>query len=282
MMTNPEIRPAKAGEVATEAVHLHARVLGEGGAGVPLVLLHGLLGSSRNWQTAGAELAARLGRTVYALDLRNHGRSPWAERMDYPALGADLLAWLDAQLPGQTVDLLGHSLGGKTAMAFAAHFPARLRRLVVVDIAPRAYLSLGHRTEFTAMHELRLEALTSRGEAELRLEGRVPDWAMRKFLVTNLERGEDGAWRWIVNLPVLAAALPTLEQDPLGPGSAIALPTLLVRGGRSAYVTEQDLAALPSRVPALEVHTFAQAGHNPHLDVRAEFCARVAEFLAKT
>jgi esterase len=215
------------------AVSLHARAFGEAGrerAAVPLVVLHGLLGSSRNWQTVGAELAARLGRPVYALDLRNHGRSPWAERMDYPALVADVLAWVEAHVPGGKIDLIGHSLGGKTALAFAAQHPARLRRLVVVDIAPRAYLSHGHRAEFAAMHELRLEALASRGEAELRLESRVPDWAMRKFLVTNLERGDDGAWRWVVNLPVLSAALPALEQDPLPPSAVCATPTLLLRG----------------------------------------------------
>lgn len=110
---------------------------GTWGAGdPPFVLLHGLLGSSRNWQTAGRELAAD--RRVYALDLRNHGLSPHAAEMTYEAMTADVRAWLDAQGVG-TADLVGHSMGGKVAMLLACRHPERVRRLVVVDIAPKAY-----------------------------------------------------------------------------------------------------------------------------------------------
>jgi pimeloyl-ACP methyl ester carboxylesterase len=262
-----------------ETVRLAGRSLG-GAGGVPLLLLHGLLGSARNWQTAGAALAGEGGgREVWALDLRNHGRSPWHGRMSYEAMVADVLGWMDGQGWG-AVDLLGHSMGGKTAMLLVARRPERVRRLLVVDIAPRAYLSHGHRAEFAAMNELRLETLGSRGEAEMRMEGRVPDWGMRKFLATNLERGEDGVWRWLVNLPVLTAALPELEGDPLGAGEGFAGPTLFLRGGRSRYVEEGDLARIAACFPGARVETIAGSGHNPHMEERAEFCARAGAFLA--
>ncbi len=260
-------------------VGLFARELG--GAGKrPLVLLHGLLGSGRNWQTVGTGLAeAAGGANVWALDMRNHGKSPWSEGMDYDAMAADVLAWFDASGLG-AVDLMGHSMGGKVAMVLACRRPERVRRLAVVDIAPKDYLSHGHRAEFAAMHELRLSELRSRGEAELKMEGRVPDWAMRKFLTTNLEQDATGGWRWIVNLPVLTAALPALEANPLAADEGFAGPAVFVRGGRSRYVEDADLPGIRCRFPAARIETLAAAGHNPHMETRAEFCAVVGAFLA--
>lgn len=264
--------------MSIETVELFARELGGAGK-APLVLLHGLLGSGRNWQTAGAGLAeAAGGRNVWALDLRNHGKSPWHEAMSYETMVEDVLAWLDARGFG-AVELTGHSMGGKVAMALACRHPERVRRLVVVDIAPKGYLSHGHRAEFAAMNELRLESLQSRGEAEMKFEARVPDWAMRKFLTTNLERGDDGAWRWLVNLPVLTAALPALEANPLQAGERFAGPALFVRGGKSRYVKDEDAAAIAAHFPAARLETIAAAGHNPHMETRAEFCAAVGKFL---
>ena len=165
-----------------------------GGAGKPpLVILHGMLGSSRNWQTAGRDLAERF--HVLALDLRNHGASPQADDMSYSAMIDDVRAWLDAQ--GFTkVTLLGHSMGGKVAMLLACRHPERVERLIVVDIAPKDYRWVAHRAEFAAMNELDLAHLKSRAEAELKFEARVDDWAMRKFLTTNLERDAEGRWCW--------------------------------------------------------------------------------------
>jgi pimeloyl-ACP methyl ester carboxylesterase len=262
------------------AVNLTSRDLGGAGK-APLLLLHGLLGSGRNWQTAGAGLAeAADGRNVWALDMRNHGKSPWNDVMTYDAMVADVLCWLDAQGMA-AVDLMGHSMGGKVAMALACRHPERVRRLVVVDIAPKGYLSHGHRAEFAAMNELRLSELQSRGEAELKMEGRVPDWGMRKFLTTNLERGEDGAWRWAVNLPVLTSALPELEANPLGAVEGYQGLVLLVRGGRSRYVTDEDVGKINDHFPSARVETITTAGHNPHMETREDFCAAVGAFLGE-
>ncbi len=206
-----------------------------GGAGnPPLVIVHGFLGSSRNWQSAGAELSGRF--HVCALDLRNHGRSPHQPAMTFADLAGDVLEWLDAQ-GWSAAAVLGHSLGGKVAMRLACRHAGRVSRLTVVDIAPKAYPEYAQRKEVQAMAELRLEALESRADAERQLEaGGVADWAMRKFLTTNLERDDSGHWRWIVNLPVLAAALPGLIATPLDPGDRYDGPARFILGGRSRFV----------------------------------------------
>ncbi len=246
-----------------------------GGAGLPpLVLLHGMLGSSRNWQTAGADLAARY--HVSALDLRNHGRSPHADEMTYAAMMEDVLGWLDAQGLGR-VTLVGHSMGGKVAMLLACRHPRRVERLVVVDIAPRGYFWPGHRASFVAMNELNLADLHSRGEAEMRFEARVPSLGTRKFLATNLERTETGHWYWQVNLPLLTAALPEIESNPLREDDRYEGPVRFLAGEKSNYIEAGDHAAIRGYFPRAEIRAIAQAGHSPHMEARAAFVAAVLE-----
>ena len=244
-----------------------------GGAGKPpLVLLHGMLGSSRNWQSAGADLAENF--HVLAPDLRNHGRSPHVDEMTYEAMMADVLAWLDANaIPRAT--FVGHSMGGKVAMLLACRHPERVERLVIVDIAPKDYFWPGHRQSFAAMNELNLSDLNSRAEAELRFEARVPGYPLRKFLTTNLERNADGQWRWLINLPVLTTALPTLEKNPLAAGDRFTGPTLFIGGGKSTYIEPADDAAIHAHYPAARITSIADSGHNPHMETRAAFVAAV-------
>lgn len=244
-----------------------------GGAGLPpLVLLHGLLGSSRNWQTAGADLAQRY--HVFALDLRNHGRSPHADTMTYAEMADDVQLWLEARGLGR-VTLVGHSMGGKVAMLLACRHPERVARLVVVDIAPKAYSWPGHRASFAAMNELNLADLRSRADAELRFEARVPSWSQRKFLTTNLERSPEGAWTWLINLPVITTAIPHLESNPIDDGDRFTGPVRFIAGAKSDYVEEADTAAIRRHFPAADVITLAEAGHNPHMETRADFVAAV-------
>ncbi len=245
-----------------------------GGAGnPPLIVLHGLLGSSRNWQSTGADLAAHF--HVHALDLRNHGRSPHAEDMTFAAMAADVLGWMDTQAIARAT-LIGHSLGGKVAMALACRHPERVERLVVVDVAPKDYEVTGHQGDFAALNELDLRTLHSRGEAELRFEARVPSLGMRKFLATNLERDpQTEAWRWIVNLPVLTATLPELAKDSLNASDCFAGPTLFVIGGKSNYVQADDHARIIVHFPMAQFVTIAEARHNPHMDSRVEFVRAV-------
>ena len=234
----------------------------------PLILLHGMLGSSRNWQTTGRELAAHY--HVLAPDARNHGKSPHAPEMTYAAMVDDTLAWMKARSAAPAT-LVGHSMGGKTAMLLACRHPEQVARLVVVDIAPKDYYWAAHRDEFAAMNELDLPGLPSRAEAELRFAARVPGLGMRKFLATNLERGEDGAWRWTVNLPVLTAALPLLEKNSLQPADRFAGPVQFIAGVLSHYVQAGDQAVIRQHFPAARTAVIAGSGHNPHMERREEF-----------
>ncbi len=238
----------------------------------PLVILHGLMGSSRNWQTVGRDLATT--RQVLAPDARNHGASPHDDAMDYTVMMGDVLTWLDA-LGLKRVALMGHSMGGKTAMLLACRHPERVERLIVVDIAPKDYHWVGHREEFAAMNELDLRSLASRAEAEQRFETRVQDWAMRKFLATALERTGLEGWRWIVNLPVLTAALPVLERNALGEADHFDGPALFITGGKSTYVAPADHATILAHFPSARVETLPDSAHNPHMDAREGFVSVV-------
>ena len=238
----------------------------------PLVILHGMLGSSRNWQTAGSELAGR--RRVHALDLRNHGQSPHADSMSYAEMAADVVAWLDSRRIWQT-DLMGHSMGGKVAMLLACRTPERVGRLTVVDTAPRDYYWPAHRDEFAAMSALDLGAIRSRAEAEARMEDRIPNWAMRKFIATNLERVAGGGWKWQFNLPAIRAALPELEKNPLLQADRFPGPALFVAGGKSAYVQPGDRGAILGHFPSATIVTLPDSGHNPHIESREAFVRAV-------
>ena len=240
-----------------------------GGAGKPpMIVLHGLLGSSRNWQTTGRDLAAHY--HVIALDARNHGRSPHTPDMSIELMASDVMTWMDAHGIARAT-IVGHSMGGRTAMLIACRHPERVERLVVVDVSPKDYDWLGHRAEFAAMHELDLASLQTRAEAELRLEARVPDYGMRKFLTTNLARSEDGRWHWAINLPGLTAALPSFEKSPLTSADHYGGPTLFIVGGKSRYVEAADHAAIKQHFPAVRIEVIADSGHNPHMDRREEF-----------
>ena len=248
-----------------------------GGAGrAPLVVVHGFLGSSRNWQLTGRDLTGH--GHVHALDLRNHGDSGRANDMSWDALVADILAWCAGQGISRA-RFLGHSLGGKVLMRLACAAPTLVENLVVVDIAPKSYAFQSHRHELAALLDLELTGLATRAEAEMRLEGRVPDLAMRKFLLTNLGRAEDGSWRWLVPLPWLASALPTLETSPLEADMRFVGSTTFLLGGQSRYVTEEDHAVIRHHFPNAVIETIAAAGHNPHMDSRTEFVDRVATAL---
>jgi esterase len=246
-----------------------------GGAGnPPMIVLHGLLGSSRNWLSTGRDLARYF--HVFALDARNHGKSSHSPEMTFEAMMADVIAWMDERRLART-SIVGHSMGGKTAMLLACRHPERVERLVVVDIAPKDYSWVAHRAEFAAMTELDLPSLTSRSEAELRFEARVPNLGMRKFLSTNLAQSEQGTWQWQINLPVLTTALPVMEKNCLQPDDRYQGPTLFVLGGRSRYAEPGDHGIILKHFPAARIEVIAESGHNPHMDAREAFVRLVTK-----
>lgn len=194
--------------------------------------------------------------------------------MTYDEMMSDVVAWMDGQQLSSAT-LLGHSMGGKVGMLLSCREPARVERLIAVDIAPKNYFWPGNRASFGAMNELNLEDIRSRGDAEMRFEGRVPGWSMRKFLATNLERTPEGTWAWQINLPVLTAALPELEKNPLNEKDQYPGLARFIVGGKSNYVEEADHALIRSHFPAAEIRVLPDVGHHPHMEAREAFVAAV-------
>lgn len=245
----------------------------EYGSGEPLVILHGLLGSSDNWLTQAKMLAPCF--KVYTVDLRNHGQSPHDETFDYPSMVDDLVAFFDDQRLSDVV-LMGHSMGGKVAMNFALQHPERLRRLVIVDIAPRAY-NLEHYKLVEAMLALPLGKLTSRKDADALLEENVPEFDVRQFLLKNLQRTADGGFSWKVNLPVIQAQLGNIGVD-LSVQGTFDKPTLFIRGSRSAYIRDSDWPRIQSVFPTAILETL-DTGHWVQAEKPQEFVNALTQWL---
>lgn len=257
---------------------LFARTVGE--TGPPLVMLHGLLGQGRNLATAAAALAAR-GRVVTTLDLPDHGRSPWTDRIDYPSMADAVAAQLIADFG--PVDLLGHSMGGKVAMLLALTRPALVRSLVAVDIAPVAYPVVGeseHARHLRMMRGLDLARLSSRAEADDVLATEIDDVRVRGFLLQNLAR-EGEHWRWRANLDVLARDLPALADFP-ETGARYSGPALFLAGGSSDYVSDERRPAITAAFPHARVVRLKGVGHWVHSEAPELFVETVERFLEQT
>lgn len=242
--------------------------------GIPLVILHGLLGSARNW-TSMAKLLSEDYR-VFTLDLRNHGQSFHDEAMTFTKMVADLKEWLDFHNI-QECHLIGHSLGGKVAMRFGQCYSDRVRSLLILDIAPKKYLP-HHQAEFSGMSAIPLEKISSRKEAENILSDYVSDWAMRQFLLTNLDRSSDG-FRWKVNLATLSNSANELAENPLQDEVRIKTKTLIVQGGQSSFITSEDIVCFTNYFMDFSMLTFKESGHNPHIDQSAKLLQEIKQFI---
>ena len=251
---------------------LHFKQLGRG---EPLLLLHGLLGSADNWFGVAPKIAEAF--HVHALDLRNHGQSPHSAAMDYPLMAADVDHFF-AEQKMDSACVIGHSMGGKVAMQLALNFPTRVKKLIVVDMAPRNYQRV-HDKILSALLSLDLAALAIRQQAEDTLLGEIPSLNLRRFLLKNLGRDEGGRFFWKPNLRVLADSYGHL-CEPVGEGPAFGGPTLFIRGGRSEYVDAADGVEIRRRFPLAEVRTLPEAGHWVHADAPEEFVREVVSFLS--
>ncbi len=164
-------------------------------------------------------------------------------------------------------------------MKIACDYPERVRKLVVVDIAPKTYPS-SHDSEYVAMRSIDVGALSTRKEADQLLEPRVPDWGTRQFLLTNLVRSDSGTgFRWQVNIDALEENQREIEASPVGDGDRYDGPALFVMGGQSRYSTPEDYSKIRRLFPDCSIDVIPESGHNPHFEFREDFVSRVANFL---
>ncbi len=244
------------------------------GRGRPLIILHGLFGSLNNWHTLSAALGAEF--QVFAVDQRNHGNSPHSEEFSFPAMAEDLRLFLeDRGLP--QASLLGHSMGGKTAMEFALRHPQMVEKLIVADISPGAYPP-GHDDILDAMSSLDLSLYSSRAQIETALEPRIPDLRVRQFILTNLKRYAGGRYAWKINLDVLREKYGEVTKAQTS-DIPFRGPALFIRGELSPYIRQDDLAEIGRLFPFSTVESIPGAGHWVHADAPEAFLRVVVRFL---
>ncbi len=261
---------------------LNSQIIGNG---QPLIILHGLYGSSDNWLSHGKQLSDRF--QIHLVDQRNHGHSPHSDEHNYTAMEGDLLQYMDEQQIERAV-LMGHSMGGKTAMFFALEHPERVSALIVVDMSPVGYESLEdaknlfHKTIFEGLMSLDLPKLNNRTEAEEKLAEYIPQQRIRKFLLKNLQRKQsDKSFYWMLNLQGLWDSIDNILEgiDPDMVSPLTGFPVIFIRGGESGYIGDEDIAVIRRIFPYAEIETIEDTGHWLHAEKPDEFMAIVNEFL---
>jgi esterase len=254
-------------------MNLHFEAVGEGPS---LIILHGLLGSADNWRSMSRRLGAHY--QVFALDLRNHGRSPHSDILDYDVMVADLREFMEQPALCRTI-LLGHSMGGKVAMKFAIDYSEKVDRLVIVDTAPKPY-EPSQRYLLKAMRSLDLSRYRSFADVDAALAPEVSSESLRQFLIKNLARDENGRLRWKIHLEAIDLNYDKLLRGLL-PHRSFNKPTLFIRGGRSNYIEDDDAPLIRQIFPQAEIATLPEAGHWVHVDLPDEFFQTVLNFLNK-
>lgn len=257
---------------------LHTTQVGD--SGTPVVFLHGLFGQGKNFTQIARSLAP--GFSSLLVDLPNHGRSGWTERVSYAEAAEIVAAHLRAGFAADApVHVVGHSMGGKVAMALALQHPDLVERLVVVDIAP---VESADMSEFehllSSLATLDLATLESRTDADRQLSELIPNPTVRGFLLQNLRSGDDG-WRWQANLDLLLRDLPAIggfiDRDAVEPFDH---PVLWVAGAKSPYITDEHGPGMRALFPRTRLLTVKGAGHWVHSEQPAAFSSALRVFLA--
>lgn len=247
--------------------------------GPPMIILHGLLGASGNWHTLSRTVFSEVAH-VYAVDQRNHGRSPHSDRFDYDAMAADVKAFAERHDLGAAT-LLGHSMGGKTAMTAALQYPELVDRLIVVDMAPRKYPPQ-HRPLLDALQRIDPSEYADRQAIDDALSRDVESFAMRQFLLKNLAYDTDAeAYSWQMNLDAIIEHYDAVNAPVTVPegGAPYDGPALFVRGGASPYVRDADADRIRELFPRAELQTIEGAGHWVHAEKPDALAEAVTGFL---
>ena len=251
---------------------LHSKIIGEGPA---FIILHGFLGMGDNWKTLGSQFSA-LGYQVHLIDQRNHGRSFHDDMFSYEILVEDLKLYCEVKELDSFV-LLGHSMGGKTAMFFAATYPEMISKLIVADIAPRFY-PRHHQDILAGLHALDFDNIKSRLEAEAVLLQYVTHYDTRQFLLKNLYWKEKGRLGLRINLDVLTENIDEIAES-LAEYMTFDGETLFLKGDRSEYISAQDELHIKRQFSNVRIQTVSNAGHWLHAENPVEFVNLVSKFL---
>lgn len=245
----------------------------ESGQGKPMIILHGLMGSSDNWLPQAKMLSDQY--HVYVVDQRNHGQSPHDDVFDYKVLANDLKDFVQQQKLEKPI-ILGHSMGGKAAMNFAIAYPDMTGALIVADIAPK-YYKVHHQTIINGLKAIPLDTIKTRTEADQILSDYVPEPDVRQFLLKNLSRKDEGGFSWKINLPVIEKNLEAIGQDIQFEGTFDG-PTLFIRGANSNYVKDEDRDRIKQLFPKSTLVTM-DTGHWVQAEKPQEFVEVVRNFL---
>lgn len=251
---------------------LHSKIIGKG---MPLVILHGFLGMSDNWKTLGNQYAEN-GFQVHLVDQRNHGKSFHDQAFNYDLLAIDLKEYLEHHKL-ERIDLIGHSMGGKTAMQFACDFNKLTKKLVVADIAPKFYPP-HHQDIIKGLQSLNFDTISSRGEADSELSKHITDFGTRQFLLKNLYWKEKGKLSFRFNLPVLSKKMEEIGENISNTASYDG-PTLFLKGDRSEYVVASDLTDIKKHFSNATIKSIDNAGHWLHAENPKQFFEKSLAFL---
>ena len=251
---------------------LHSQIIGEG---VPLIILHGFLGSGDNWKSLGNRFVDE-GFQVHLVDQRNHGRSFHDEGFSYQLMVEDLKKYCDLHKI-KNAFFLGHSMGGKTAMLFAVTYPELVQKLIVADIGPKSYPH-HHQNVLKALSILDFAELKTRSEVEEVLSEYIEEVGMRQFLMKNLYWVQKGVLGLRFNLPVLSEKINEVGKS-LTEGSTYQGNTLILRGSKSDYIINVDDLLIKKHFPNSNIKTVSNAGHWLHAENPDEFFLYVTNFL---
>lgn len=258
-------------------MQLHHQTLGQG---QPLILLHGLFGSGDNWGTVAKHFSQHY--QVISVDLRNHGKSPYSASQSYANMADDLLELCDA-LSLDRIHLLGHSLGGKVAMQFATCFPEKLEKLIVVDMAMRAYAD-AHTHLIDAMMAVDLSTLQSRSEVDVALSSNIPQAMVRQFLLMNLIKPainqSENNLTWRINLATLKTNYPSLLQA-VCENAHYEKSCLFIRAEHSDYVQDTDIRQIKTHFANAQFASLP-TDHWVHAEQPQAFIDVVGNFLVKS
>ena len=251
---------------------LHSNIIGEG---KPFIILHGFLGMSDNWKTLGRQFSEHHFQ-VHLVDQRNHGRSFWDNTFNYDILAEDLKQYCDAHHLKDIV-LLGHSMGGKTAMLFATKHPELVSKLLIADISPRFY-PMHHDAILEGLSALDFDSIKTRGEADTILSDYVTDFGTRQFLLKNLYWIEKGKLALRINLSVLKNEASEIGEA-LPQQALFEKDTLFLRGDRSEYISIDDETIISTHFPKAKITTIANSGHWLHAENPKDFFEAAIEFI---